>query len=178
MAKSLTKKTKAPANDRLPGKFLGNAKCRHADGKGCFKVVYTDAEGTNMAQHWPDEGGAVLAAMRTSREQELDVQVSDPNGKVFATFHPRKYDWRYYAQALRFMMSNEGRNYTGDIFDIVNKEHARLRREGMDAVLGKPDTRPKAIHADIAVDALLDGKKRKPLKKVAPKKSLTKKKVT
>lgn len=122
MAKTLKKRS---VNDRLPTRKFVWTKCQHKTHL-CFQTIINDPEeGERNVYHWMDEAGAVMSAMRVSRERGVSVKVYDPEGHIICFFGPREYDWRGYVHSMTG--DNERRLFAGDIWKQVNDAAAQQR---------------------------------------------------
>lgn len=97
--------------------------------KPTFKVVFFHAKEGDYdgkdTYYWPDEAGAVLFAMRHSRDMECRAIVS-ADGKAICQFGPREYD----VAAMRhaWLDKNELAAAHHALYSQVNQ--ARREREG------------------------------------------------
>lgn len=93
-----------PINDRVPTKGKAQIGHKHSDGKGCWTVDYFDGssnpKGMKRYQHWPDEGGAIMSAMRHTRDLGVPATIYGPDGQVVAQFRARTYDVKAYSHSL------------------------------------------------------------------------------
>jgi hypothetical protein len=102
--------------------------CQHTD--RCFLVRLEGCPG-NDTYHWFDEGGAVIFAMRETRNHGWTANVYGPDRKLICTFKPRTYDVAKYTHSLT--------NYNEDLqLSIANSRDTLAKRKTAATSASKP----------------------------------------